>query len=610
MSVWRERFRARTVLWTVPAAADRRRALAASNRSGVVQLYGWDLPSNRLTQLTDRPAGTVDGKISADGEWVFYVDDQAGNELGHWVRRPWSGGDAEDVTPSLPRYASWDLVTSADGRRIAFTAAVDDGFSVYVVESGREPRVIYRARQMCWLAGWAAAGDVLALLTSERTGLARYALLMLDAATGERVAELWEGPESSVSRVHLAVDPADRRVVLASDAGGGMRPLLWDPSTGERTPIHVPGSGECVPWDRSPEGLVLLSRVADAVQELSVFDMSTGLLRRLDHPPGMYGHWGEAGCWMNADADVVVQWQDSTHPPTVVLLDGQTGALVRPLLQASPVPASRPWRSVTFTVDSDRPIQAWVATPVGDGPFPTVVETHGGPESVTMETFSPRAQAWLDHGYAFMTINYRGSTTFGRAFKEAIWGHPGELEVRDIVAGRAWLVEQGIARPDEVFLTGWSYGGFLTLHTVGTAPGLWAGGMAGIAVADWVSEYEDENDILRAYDRALFGGPPDERYIDAYRRASPITYAEQLDAPVLIIQGRNDTRCPARQVEDYEARLRELGKPIEVVWFDAGHAAYADVERMIDFQARMLEWAHCVLAERRSATATAQNGAP
>jgi dipeptidyl aminopeptidase/acylaminoacyl peptidase len=212
-----------------------------------------------------------------------------------------------------------------------------------------------------------------------------------------------------------------------------------------------------------------------------------------------------------------------------------------------------------------------------------------------MEAFAPRAQSWVDHGFAVLTVNYRGGTTFGRAFKEAIWGHPGELEVQDMVAGRAWLVDHGIARPDQVFLTGWSYGGYLTLHALGTAPGLWAGGMAGVAVADWVSEYDDENDVLRAVDRAMFGGTPQER-MDSYVKASPLTYARAVDAPVLIIQGRNDTRCPARQVELYEAKMRGLGKPIEVIWFDAGHAASADVERAIEHQAAMLEFAQRVLA--------------
>ncbi|MDP8905186.1 MAG: prolyl oligopeptidase family serine peptidase [Chloroflexota bacterium] len=606
MTDWRDRFRARTVLWTAPATADRRHALAAANRSGVVQLYGWQVGTDRLVQLTERPAGTVEGTISADGRWVHYVDDRAGDELGHWMRLPFTGGDPLDLTPGLPRYASSDLVTTADGRRLAFTAAHDDNFVVYVVDGEAEPRAVYRNLHTCWLAGWTAAGDRLALLTSERTGRARYALVIVDAASGDRVAELWDGPESSISNVHFAPTTGDGRVALATDVGGSNRPVIWEPASGARQAIDVAGEGEVVPWDWAPDGhSILLSRVAGAVQELYVYDAAADKARRLNHPTGTFGFWGETGCWFTAEGNLVVQWQDSTRPSTTILLDGQSGELIRPLLEPTPVPASRRWRSVTFIVDGDQPIQAWLATPEGSAPFPAVIETHGGPEAVTMETFAPRAQAWLDHGFAFLTINYRGSTTFGRAFKEAIWGRPGELEVRDIVAARAWLVEHGIARPDEVFVTGWSYGGFLTLQSLGTAAGLWAGGMAGVAVADWVSEYEDENDMLRAYDRALFGGPPDEHYIDAYRRASPLTYAEQVDAPVLIIQGRNDTRCPARQVELYEARLRELGKPIEVIWFDAGHAAYADVERLIGFQERMLEFAQRVLRERREAPSPA-----
>jgi dipeptidyl aminopeptidase/acylaminoacyl peptidase len=224
---------------------------------------------------------------------------------------------------------------------------------------------------------------------------------------------------------------------------------------------------------------------------------------------------------------------------------------------------------------------------------------------VTMDSYLPGAQAWLDNGFAYLSINYRGSTSFGREFKESIWSRLGELEVRDIVAGRQWLVDHVIARPDEIFLTGWSYGGYLTLHALGTAPGLWAGGLAGMAVADWVALYDDSNDMLRAYQRAIFGGAP-ENAPEAHERSSPITYVEQVDAPVLIIQGRNDTRTPSRQVELYEERMRALGKPIEVVWFDAGHldAGAAD-EQAIRFQELRLEFAQRVLAERRAAPGVA-----
>ena len=195
--------------------------------------------------------------------------------------------------------------------------------------------------------------------------------------------------------------------------------------------------------------------------------------------------------------------------------------------------------------------------------------------------------------FAFLTINYRGSTTFGREFQEKIWGHPGHWEVQDMAAARDWLVQGGLAHPDQILLTGWSYGGYLTLWGLGQRPDLWAGGMAGVAVADWRAMYEDSAETLRGYQVALFGGAPQEKP-EQYAASSPITYAENVRAPVLIIQGRNDTRTPARPVEMYEQRLKALGKSVEVHWFDAGHMG-AGVEQDIQHQELMLRFAYRVL---------------
>jgi dipeptidyl aminopeptidase/acylaminoacyl peptidase len=613
MTDWQARFRTRIVQWTLPAIANRGRALAASNRTGVTQLYGWNVDTNQLTQLTNRKTGTTAGTISADGRWAHYVDDAAGDELGHWVRLPIEGGTPFDLTPMLPRYASYDLRTTRDGRWLAFTAIVDDLHTVYLMPdpaSGATtpPRIVYQTPTNAGIFGFDATGQLLGAMTAEKTGLSRFSLVVFDVATGERVGELWDGEESSINSAQFSGVAGDSRIIAASDVSGANRPLIWDPRTGERHDLQLgewgAGETEISAFDWSVDGSsILLNRVADAVQRLAIYEPAGGNLRRLDHPDGVYGYFGEVGNWFNEENDIVVVWQDAGHPSTIALLDGQTGRLKRELLQPEPSPpTSRPWRSISYEGAGGEPIQAWLALPEGEPPFPAVVDTHGGPESVAMNQFAPRAQAWLDHGYAYLTLNYHGSTTFGRAFKESIWGHPGELEVRDIVCGREWLVQHGIARPDEIFLTGWSYGGYLTLQGVGTAPGLWAAGLAGIAVADWVSEYEDENDGLRAYDRALFFGTPQEK-MDAYVKASPLTYCERVDAPVLIIQGRNDTRCPARQVELYEARMRELGKPIEVIWFDAGHAAGADIERTIGHIGAMLEFAHKILEEKRSVPA-------
>ena len=78
----------------------------------------------------------------------------------------------------------------------------------------------------------------------------------------------------------------------------------------------------------------------------------------------------------------------------------------------------------------------------------------------------------MDHGFAFLTINYHGSTTFGKAFEKSILGQLGELEVQDMAAAYRWLVESRIAQPDAIFLTGKSYGGYLTLLGLGRRPEL------------------------------------------------------------------------------------------------------------------------------------------
>ncbi|WDT82983.1 MAG: prolyl oligopeptidase family serine peptidase (plasmid) [Candidatus Manganitrophus sp.] len=211
------------------------------------------------------------------------------------------------------------------------------------------------------------------------------------------------------------------------------------------------------------------------------------------------------------------------------------------------------------------------------------------------ECFSVWSQAWLDHRFAFLAINYRGSTTFGRAFQEKIWGNPGYWEVEDLAAAHTWLVREGIAHPNQIFLTGWSYGGYLTLLALGKYPALWAGGMAGTAIADWALAYEDSADTIKVYTDAFFGGSPVQRP-EQYAASSPMTYAEQVKAPLLIFQGKSDTRTPARQIELYEKKMRSLGKTIEVHWVEAGHFGIAaQVKQLILYQERMLQFAFEVL---------------
>ena len=96
--------------------------------------------------------------------------------------------------------------------------------------------------------------------------------------------------------------------------------------------------------------------------------------------------------------------------------------------------------------------------------------------------------------------------------------------------------------------------------------------MAAVPVADYLAAYEDEMEPMRAFDRSLFGGSPDE-VRDRYERSSPLTYVDAVRVPVLVLAGANDPRCPIRQIENYLGELERLGKPHEVYRFDAGHGS-------------------------------------
>ncbi|HLJ67670.1 MAG TPA: prolyl oligopeptidase family serine peptidase, partial [Chloroflexota bacterium] len=432
-AIWKQRFRAERRFATL-ASHDPDRGLVASNRSGRFQLYAWDVPTGRLSQITDRPAGTIFGQIAPNGEWIYFLDDTEGDEIGHYVRFPWSGGAPQDLTPTLPPHAMGSIGASASGSRLGLTVPGPAGFDFYVLNqehggSVDEPRLLHRSATLATGPVFSHDGET-AVWAVAREGKLALGLLAFDPETGEKIAELWEGEDGSIEPGSFSPRSGDSRMLATTDRSGAARPLLWNPRSGRRIDLSLDElEGDIQAWAWSPDAAqILVCQIRRAAQRLWLYNVAGGELRPLAHPEGTFSRAS-----FLANGDIAVQWQDSTQADQVIVLDAQTGEQKAVVLPAASVPPGRPWQSVTFPSADGTEIQAWVATPEDKGPHPTILHTHGGPTAVQLNVFMPDGQAWLDHGFAFCSVNYRGSTTFGRDFERKIWGNLGHWEVEDMV---------------------------------------------------------------------------------------------------------------------------------------------------------------------------------
>ncbi|MEO7125801.1 MAG: alpha/beta fold hydrolase, partial [Nakamurella sp.] len=211
--------------------------------------------------------------------------------------------------------------------------------------------------------------------------------------------------------------------------------------------------------------------------------------------------------------------------------------------------------------------------------IPTVFMIHGGPAAADDDSFDALRATYLDAGIAVCQVNYRGSTGYGSEWRDALTARVGHTELSDISAVQDYLTVRGLIDPARCAIAGHSWGGFLTLLALGAQPSRWACGVAGVPVADYVAAYADEMEPMRAYDRALFGGSPSERPL-AYEDSSPLSLAAYVEAPVLILAGENDPRCPIRQIDNYLEKVTKLGKDFTVYRFSSGHGSMVVAERI------------------------------
>ena len=213
----------------------------------------------------------------------------------------------------------------------------------------------------------------------------------------------------------------------------------------------------------------LLRQSYSANHKLYLYELTTEELVSLDHPSGVYTgsggmyHCGQSATYFGHDGRIWANWQNASVPPQLIALDVETGEQVGTLLAADESLPARTMQSISYQSSDGQEIQGWLGVPEGEGPFPTILNMHGGPHATMTDTYSPSIQAWLDHGFAYLTINFRGSVGFGLDFRAKIEGNIGHWELEDMVAAHDWLVREKIADPNQIILYGGSYGAFPNL---------------------------------------------------------------------------------------------------------------------------------------------------
>jgi dipeptidyl aminopeptidase/acylaminoacyl peptidase len=268
------------------------------------------------------------------------------------------------------------------------------------------------------------------------------------------------------------------------------------------------------------------------------------------------------------------------RPTAVVICDPRSGSseeVRRAIdLDLDPALVSRP-RAMTFPTVSGPvghalyypPTNPGWNAPAGELP-PLYVEIHGGPTANASSGVSLAIQYLTSRGIAVLDVDYRGSTGYGRVYRDLLRGSWGIVDMEDAVAAALFAAASGLADPRRMAIAGGSAGGYTTLRVLTAAPGAFAAGISHFGVADLGALARDTHKFESRYLDGLVGPWPEAEAV--YRDRSPVNAVEAIDVPVLLLQGLDDRVVPPAQTRTMETALRQRGVPVAALYFEGeGH---------------------------------------
>jgi dipeptidyl aminopeptidase/acylaminoacyl peptidase len=554
---------------------DGKHLLISSDRTGTFNAYLLPVTGGApiaLTQSTTDATYAVSA-FPRDGR-VLVSRNNGGNELDHIFVRA-ADGTLTDITPGDKLKATF-MGWAADGNRffIATNGRDPKAFDVYSYDAATlKPTLVYQNDGSFQPDTFSPDGKTIALV-KELTS-ANSDVYLVDTAGGK--PRLVTQHQGNIAYSVSAFTPDSKQVILQSDEEGEFaRAFTLDIASGARKPL-VSGDWDVMFAYFSPKGRYRVSALnADGSTALTILDTTTGKPVALTGVPD--GDLG--GVRFNPDETrMAFTVASDTSPRDIFIADLKTGTVKR--LTSTLNPAIREADLVEATVvryeaEGGVKIPAILYRPrtaSAEHPAPAVVLVHGGPGGQSRRGYSAMVQHLVNHGYAVLAANNRGSSGYGKTFFHMDDKKHGEADLRDIVAGGDWLRAQPWVAKDKVAVMGGSYGGYITAAALTFHPDAFVAGIDIFGVTNWERTLKSIPPWWGAARDALFDEMGDPATDEVRHRAiSPLFHAQRITKPLLVIQGANDPRVLQVESDELVAAVRKNGVPVEYVIFpDEGH---------------------------------------
>lgn len=515
------------------------------------------------------------GDFTAGLGKVIFVD----KESKRLFQQPLGEGSPQAITPAFGSAASPRI--SPHGEYVLFVHSYEgqDTLAVVDLEGKKWPRKLVEGSDFYMHPRWSPEGKHIAWIEWDHPNMPWDGTRL---ALGEVRSSDQELPRPG-NIIHVAGDektsifqpefsPDGKSLAYISDQEGWWQLYLYDLESGEHRQLTEQPAEHGLPaWVQemrtytfSGDGKsIYVIRFQEGFSSLVKIDLAAGKEHPVQLEPS-YTHLEQISAAPRGDHIALIASSGVISHRIITIQNGKTRVIRRSTPEDLPGATFAEPQAVSFPTTRGETAHGLYYPPnhpryAGKGTPPLLVLIHGGPTSHRSAEFSPLSQFFATRGYAVLQPNYRGSTGYGRPYRDALKGEWGVLDVEDAVEGARHLAQQGLADPNRLVIMGGSAGGFTVLKALEDHPGFFRAGICMYGVANQFTLAADTHKFEAHYLDTLLGPLPEAS--DLYRERSPIFFADQIRDAIAVFQGEEDQVVPKDQSETIVAALKDNGVP-------------------------------------------------